>query len=107
MALAILQLFFGIGYVTLLQLQSNYSHLIILNLLLPVTGLILGLAPHLQKILVLISALVLTLQTAMCLILKMKKFYYSTRYIYCAELCCRHRFTYQTDFSKGIYCITL
>lgn len=82
MALAILQLFFGIGYVTLLQLQSNYSHLIILNLLLPVTGLIFGLAPHLQQILVLISALVLTLQTAMCLVLKMKKFYYSTRYIY-------------------------
>ncbi|XP_069477694.1 E3 ubiquitin-protein ligase RNF139 [Ambystoma mexicanum] len=82
MALIILQLTFGIGYVTLLQLESRFSYLIILALLLPVTGLVLELPAHLQQILVLISGIVLTFQTMACLLLKVQTFYYSTRYIY-------------------------
>ncbi|KAM4687623.1 E3 ubiquitin-protein ligase RNF139 [Discoglossus pictus] len=82
MALAVLQLIFGIGFVTLLQIQSLYSPLIVLNLLIPTVGLIIELPIQAQQISVFISGLLLTLFTIACLILRFKWFYYSTKYTF-------------------------
>ncbi|XP_028919030.1 E3 ubiquitin-protein ligase RNF139 isoform X2 [Ornithorhynchus anatinus] len=82
MALVALQLTFGIGYVTLLQIQSLYSQLIIFDLLVPVIGLVTELPVQVREVLVFLSALVLTLYTAVLLALKVKWLYYSTRYVY-------------------------
>ncbi|XP_038616115.1 E3 ubiquitin-protein ligase RNF139 isoform X2 [Tachyglossus aculeatus] len=82
MALVALQLTFGIGYVTLLQIQPSYSQLIIFDLLVPVIGLVTELPVQVREALVFLSALVLTLYTAVLLALKIKWLYYSTRYVY-------------------------
>ncbi|KAJ7338119.1 hypothetical protein JRQ81_010707 [Phrynocephalus forsythii] len=82
MALCILQLAFGIGYVALLNIESMYSQLIILDLLIPVIGLIIELPLHVRQTLVFISGFILTLYTLVILASKMKRFYYSTRYVY-------------------------
>ncbi|XP_008057505.1 E3 ubiquitin-protein ligase RNF139, partial [Carlito syrichta] len=82
MALIALQLTFGIGYITLLQLQSVYSQLIILDLLVPAIGLITELPLHVRETLVFTSSLVLTLNTVLVLAVKLKWFYYSTLYVY-------------------------
>ncbi|XP_063307143.1 E3 ubiquitin-protein ligase RNF139 [Pelobates fuscus] len=80
MTLTILQLFFGIGFLTLLEVQSVYSQLIILDLLIPVVGLILELPILVQQVLVSISGLVVVGFTIVCLSSRFKWFYYSTRY---------------------------
>ncbi|XP_007520849.3 E3 ubiquitin-protein ligase RNF139 [Erinaceus europaeus] len=82
MALTVLQLTFGIGYITLLQIHSIYSQLIILDLLVPIIGLITELPLHIRETLVFISSLILTLNTILVLAVKLKWFYYSTRYVY-------------------------
>ncbi|XP_065256190.1 E3 ubiquitin-protein ligase RNF139 [Emys orbicularis] len=82
MALSILQLTFGIGYVTLLNVQSIYSQLIILDILIPIIGLIIELPLNVRQILVFISGLILTLYTTINLVMKIKWFYYSTRYVH-------------------------
>ncbi|XP_044514218.1 E3 ubiquitin-protein ligase RNF139 [Gracilinanus agilis] len=82
MALIVLQLTFGIGYITLLQIQSIYSQLIIMNFLVPVIGLITELPLHVRETLVFASSLILTLNTTLVLAVKIKWFYYSTRYVY-------------------------
>ncbi|XP_072855402.1 E3 ubiquitin-protein ligase RNF139 [Pogona vitticeps] len=82
MALCILQLAFGIGYVALLNIESVYSQLIILDLLIPVIGLIIELPLHIRQTLVFTSGFILTLYTLVILASKMKRFYYSTRYVY-------------------------
>ncbi|NP_001086363.1 ring finger protein 139 S homeolog [Xenopus laevis] len=79
MTLIILQLIFGIGFITLLQVQS-YSQLIILDLLIPTVGLIIEFPLGVQQLLVFVSALVLILYTASCLVFRFKWFYYSTKY---------------------------
>uniref|UniRef100_A0A8C5N006 E3 ubiquitin-protein ligase RNF139 n=1 Tax=Leptobrachium leishanense TaxID=445787 RepID=A0A8C5N006_9ANUR len=80
MTLTILQLFFGIGFLTLLEVQFSYSQLIILDLLLPIVGLILELPVYVQQVLVSISGLVLALFIIVCMSLQFKRFYYATRY---------------------------
>ncbi|XP_026559432.1 E3 ubiquitin-protein ligase RNF139 [Pseudonaja textilis] len=82
MALSVLQLAFGIGYVALLNIDSIYSQLIILDLLLPIAGLIFDLPLHFRQILVLASGSILTLHSLVILFTKMKWVYYSARYVY-------------------------
>ncbi|KAM6457776.1 E3 ubiquitin-protein ligase RNF139 [Liasis olivaceus] len=82
MALSVLQLVFGIGYVALLNIESIYSQLIILDLLIPVVGFIIDLPLHIRQILVFTSGFILTLHSLAILFTKMKWFYYSTRYVY-------------------------
>ncbi|XP_053322417.1 E3 ubiquitin-protein ligase RNF139 [Spea bombifrons] len=80
MTLIVLQLTFGIGFVTLFEVQSLYSQLIVLDLLIPVAGFIIELPFHVQQILVFISGFLLALYITVCLSLRFKWFYYSTRY---------------------------
>ncbi|KAF7234926.1 hypothetical protein EYD10_18200 [Varanus komodoensis] len=82
MALSILQLAFGIGYVALFNIESIYSQLLILDLLIPVIGVITELPLHIKQILVFISGFILTFYTLIILAPKMKWFYYSIRYVY-------------------------
>lgn len=82
MAISVLQLAFGIGYVALLNIQSIHSQLIILDLLIPTVGLIIELSFSTRQIVVLISGLILTFYTLGILLSKMKRFYYSVRYVY-------------------------
>nr|XP_033788847.1 E3 ubiquitin-protein ligase RNF139 [Geotrypetes seraphini] len=82
MALIVLQLIFGIGFIALLQIPAIFSQLIILDLLLPVIGFIIELPFDIQQILVFISGLGLSVFTIVCLSVKVKWLYYSTRYVY-------------------------
>ncbi|XP_018417733.1 PREDICTED: E3 ubiquitin-protein ligase RNF139 [Nanorana parkeri] len=80
MPLIVLQLIFGIGFVTLLEIQSTFSQLIIVNLMVPTVGFVLELPADVQETLVIISGLVLAIYTTVCLLLRFKWFYYSTKY---------------------------
>ncbi|KAM9308905.1 E3 ubiquitin-protein ligase RNF139 [Gastrophryne carolinensis] len=80
MPLIVLQLIFGIGFVNLLEIQSSYSQLIIVDLIVPSVGFVLELPADLQETLVILSGVVLTIYTAVCLLLRFKWFYYSTKY---------------------------
>lgn len=80
MPLVVLQLIFGIGFVTLLEIQSTFSQLIIVNLIVPTVGFVLELPADVQETLVIISGLVLAIYTTVCLLLRFKWFYYSTKY---------------------------
>lgn len=80
MPLIVLQLIFGIGFVTLLEIQSTFSQLIIVNLIVPTVGFVLELPADVQETLVIISGLVLAVYTTVCLLLRFKWFYYSTKY---------------------------
>ncbi|XP_072266760.1 E3 ubiquitin-protein ligase RNF139 [Pyxicephalus adspersus] len=80
MSLICLQLILGIGFVTLLKAQSTYSQLIIVDLLIPTVGCVLELPADVQETLVIISGLVLAVYTTVCLLLRFRWFYYSTKY---------------------------
>ncbi|XP_075681874.1 E3 ubiquitin-protein ligase RNF139 [Rhinoderma darwinii] len=80
MPLIVLQLIFGIGFIALLETHSTYSHLIIVNMLVPAVGSIIELPFELQETLVFISGLVFAVYTTVCLSLRFKWFYYSTKY---------------------------
>ncbi|KAH0617448.1 hypothetical protein JD844_015692 [Phrynosoma platyrhinos] len=82
MTLSILQLAFGIGYVALLNIDSIYSQLIILDLLIPIVGLVIELPLHISQTLVFTSGFILTFYTLAILASKLRRFYYSTRYVY-------------------------
>ncbi|XP_004580774.2 E3 ubiquitin-protein ligase RNF139 [Ochotona princeps] len=82
MAIILLQLTFGIGYITLLQIHSIHSQLIILDILVPIIGVITELPLHIRETLVFTSSLILILNTVLVLAVKLKWFYYSTRYVF-------------------------
>ncbi|KAM4029595.1 E3 ubiquitin-protein ligase RNF139 [Anomaloglossus baeobatrachus] len=76
------QLIFGIGFINLLEIQCTCSHLIIVNMLVPAIGSIIELPSETQEGLVILSGLVLTIYTTVCLSLRFKWFYYSTKYTF-------------------------
>ncbi|XP_069813222.1 E3 ubiquitin-protein ligase RNF139 isoform X2 [Dendropsophus ebraccatus] len=82
MSLIVLQLIFGIGYITLLEDHSAYSQFIIVNMLVPGVGRIVEIPGPAQELTVLTSALVLAIYTTVCLALRFKWFYYSTKYTF-------------------------
>ncbi|XP_056378695.1 E3 ubiquitin-protein ligase RNF139 [Hyla sarda] len=83
MPLIVLQLIFGIGFIALLEeIHSVYSQFIIMNMLVPAISLIIDLRCEVQEIVVIISGLVLAIYTTVCLSLRFKWFYYSTKYTF-------------------------
>ncbi|KAG9466573.1 E3 ubiquitin-protein ligase RNF139 [Eleutherodactylus coqui] len=82
MPLIVLQLIFGIGFITLLEIHSVFSHLIIVNMLVPAVGSIIELPPEVQEGLVIVSGIVLASYTTVCLSLRFKWFYYCTKYTF-------------------------
>ncbi|XP_073446403.1 E3 ubiquitin-protein ligase RNF139 [Dendrobates tinctorius] len=76
------QLVFGFGFITFLEIQCTCSNLIIMNMLVPAIGAIIDVPAEVQKMLVITSGLVLAIYTTICLSLRFKWFYYSTKYTF-------------------------
>lgn len=82
MGMAVVQLTFGIGYIFLLNLQSMFAAIIVLDIMIPLWTLMIELPVDVRQLVVMFSGLVLGLNTAVCLATKLKCFYYSCRYVY-------------------------
>ncbi|XP_071230075.1 E3 ubiquitin-protein ligase RNF139-like [Salvelinus alpinus] len=82
LGMAVVQLLFGMGYVVLLNLQSVFATLMVLDIMIPLLGLIIELPVDVRQLVAVASGLALALNTAVCLALKLKWFYYSCRYVY-------------------------
>ncbi|KAJ8000155.1 hypothetical protein DPEC_G00201910 [Dallia pectoralis] len=82
LGMAVVQLLFGMGYVVLLNIQSVFAALVILDIMIPLWGLILELPVDVRQLVAVASGLTLAFNTVVCLALKLKWFYYSCRYVY-------------------------
>ncbi|KAM9419492.1 E3 ubiquitin-protein ligase RNF139-like isoform 1-T1 [Salvelinus alpinus] len=82
LGMAVVQLLFGMGYVVLLNIQSVFAALVVLDIMIPLWGLIIELPVDVRQLVAVASGLALALNTAVCLALKLKWFYYSCRYVY-------------------------
>ncbi|XP_018582649.1 E3 ubiquitin-protein ligase RNF139 [Scleropages formosus] len=82
LAMAMVQLMFGIGYVVLLNIHSVCAVLVVLDVLIPIWGLIVELPADTRQMVAVASGLLLAMNTAVYLTLKLKWFYYSCRYVY-------------------------
>lgn len=82
LAVAALQLLLASGYVLLLGVKSPYSTLMMLDILVPVSGLFMELPVDVRRMLAVVSGSLLGLNTAVCLLVRFKRLYYSCRYVY-------------------------
>ncbi|XP_053717720.1 E3 ubiquitin-protein ligase RNF139 [Synchiropus splendidus] len=82
LGMAVVQLMFGVGYVFLLNLQSVFAALVVLNIMVPLWGLMMELPPDVRQLVAVFSGLALMLNTGVCLALRLRWFYYSCRYVY-------------------------
>lgn len=82
MGMAVVQLTFGIGYIFLLNLQSMFAAIVVLDIMIPLWTLMIELPVDVRQLVAMFSGLVLGLNTAVCLAMKLKCFYYSCRYVY-------------------------
>uniref|UniRef100_A0A3Q0RUS0 E3 ubiquitin-protein ligase RNF139 n=1 Tax=Amphilophus citrinellus TaxID=61819 RepID=A0A3Q0RUS0_AMPCI len=82
LGMAAVQLLFGIGYVFLLNLQSLCAALVVLDIMVPLWGLMIELPTDTRQLLAMFSGLMLAVNTAVCLVMRLKWFYYSCRYVY-------------------------
>ncbi|XP_068432432.1 E3 ubiquitin-protein ligase RNF139 [Clinocottus analis] len=82
LGVAAVQLVFGVGYVFLLNLQSVFAALVVLDIMVPLWGLMIELPADVRQLLAVFSGLALALNTAVCLAARLKWFYYSCRYVY-------------------------
>ncbi|XP_056154244.1 E3 ubiquitin-protein ligase RNF139 [Lampris incognitus] len=82
LGVAMVQLLFSVGYVFLLNLHSVFAALVVLDVMVPLWGLILELPADVRQLVAVLSGLALALNTAVCLALRLRWFYYSCRYVY-------------------------
>lgn len=82
LGMAAVQLMFGVGYVFLLNLQSVFAALVVLDIMIPLWGLMIELPVDVRQLVALFSGAALALNTAVCLAMRLKWFYYSCRYVY-------------------------
>ncbi|NP_001116520.1 E3 ubiquitin-protein ligase RNF139 isoform X1 [Danio rerio] len=82
LALALMQLLLGLGYVALLRVRSVCAALLLLDIMAPLWGLILELPADMKQVLAIASGVILATHAALNLLLKLKWFYYSCRYVY-------------------------
>ncbi|KAI2653290.1 E3 ubiquitin-protein ligase RNF139 [Labeo rohita] len=82
LGLALLQLLLGLGYVALLNVQSFCAALVVLDIMVPLWGLMVELPAHVRQALALASGAILAMHAAANLLWKLKWFYYSCRYVY-------------------------
>ncbi|XP_053190639.1 E3 ubiquitin-protein ligase RNF139 [Scomber japonicus] len=82
LGMAAVQLMFGVGYVFLLNLQSVLAALVVLDIMIPLWGLMIELPVDVRQLVAVFSGLALALNTAVCLAVRLKWFYYSCRYVY-------------------------
>ncbi|RVE67040.1 hypothetical protein OJAV_G00113490 [Oryzias javanicus] len=82
MGMAAVQLSFSVGYVFLLNLQSVFAALVVLDIMIPLWAMMLELPADVRQLVAVFSGLALALNTAVCLAMRLKWFYYSCRYVY-------------------------
>uniref|UniRef100_A0A8D3AQW7 E3 ubiquitin-protein ligase RNF139 n=1 Tax=Scophthalmus maximus TaxID=52904 RepID=A0A8D3AQW7_SCOMX len=82
LGMATVQLVFGVGYVFLLNLQSVFAALVVLDIMIPLWGLMIELPADVRQLVAVFSGVALALNTAVCLAARLKWFYYSCRYVY-------------------------
>uniref|UniRef100_A0A672KVF3 E3 ubiquitin-protein ligase RNF139 n=1 Tax=Sinocyclocheilus grahami TaxID=75366 RepID=A0A672KVF3_SINGR len=82
LGLGLLQLILGLGYVSLLNVPSLCAALLVLDVMLPLWGLMLELPAHVRQALALASGAILATHATVNLLWKLKWFYYSCRYVY-------------------------
>lgn len=82
LAVAALQLLLTSGYVMLLGVKSPYSTLMMLDVLVPVSGLFMELPADVRRTMAVVSGSVLGLNTAVLLLVRLRRLYYSCRYVY-------------------------
>ncbi|KAK5624124.1 hypothetical protein CRENBAI_015040 [Crenichthys baileyi] len=82
LGMAAVQMTFGIGYVFLLNLQSVFAALVVLDIMIPLWGMMIELPADVRHMVAVVSGLALALNTAVCLAMRLKWFYYSCRYVY-------------------------
>ncbi|XP_015230554.1 PREDICTED: E3 ubiquitin-protein ligase RNF139 [Cyprinodon variegatus] len=82
LGMAAVQLIFGIAYVFLLNLQSVFAALVVLDIMIPLWGMMIELPADVRHMTAVVSGLALALNTAVCLAMRLKSFYYSCRYVY-------------------------
>uniref|UniRef100_A0A672FZN9 E3 ubiquitin-protein ligase RNF139 n=1 Tax=Salarias fasciatus TaxID=181472 RepID=A0A672FZN9_SALFA len=82
LAMAAVQLLFAVGYVFLLDLQSAFAALVVLDVMVPLWGLAMELPADVRQLVAVLSGLALALNTAVCLAARLRCFYYSCRYVY-------------------------
>lgn len=82
LGMAAVQLVFGVGYVFLLNLQSVFAALVVLDIMIPLWGMMIELPADVRQLVAMFSGLALALNTAVCLAMRLKWFYYSCRYVY-------------------------
>ncbi|XP_028673420.1 E3 ubiquitin-protein ligase RNF139 [Erpetoichthys calabaricus] len=89
LGILMLQLIFGIGYVTLLNVQSILAALTVLNIMIPTLCFIIELPIEVRELVAAASGFILAVNTLVFLTVKLKHLYYSVRYVY---LLIRHMF---------------
>nr|XP_057902730.1 E3 ubiquitin-protein ligase RNF139 [Doryrhamphus excisus] len=82
LGVAAIQLVFGVGYVFLFNLQSSLAALVVLDIMVPVWGLMIELPLDVRRLVAVFSGMALALNTVVCLTMRLKWFYYSCRYVY-------------------------
>ncbi|XP_011615147.1 E3 ubiquitin-protein ligase RNF139 isoform X2 [Takifugu rubripes] len=82
MGMAVVQLIFGLGYIFLLNVQSLFAAVVVLDIMIPLWTLMIELPVDVRQLVATLSGLLLALNTAVCLAMKLKCFYYSCRYVY-------------------------
>lgn len=82
LAMAAVQLSFAVAYVFLLRLRSLFAALVVLDVMIPLWGLMMELPADVRHLVAVLSGLALALNTAVCLAARLKWFYYSCRYVY-------------------------
>ncbi|XP_020776362.2 E3 ubiquitin-protein ligase RNF139 [Boleophthalmus pectinirostris] len=82
LALAAVQLAFGIGFICLLRVHSLLAALIVLDVVMPLWALMLELPVDVRQLVAVFSGLALALTTLFCLAVRLRWFYYSCRYVY-------------------------
>ncbi|XP_065139756.1 E3 ubiquitin-protein ligase RNF139 [Paramisgurnus dabryanus] len=82
LGLAALQLLFGLGYVALLDVRPPCAFLVLLDVTAPLWGLVMDCPADVRRLVAGVSGLLLAAHAAVSLLLKLKRFYYSCRYVH-------------------------
>lgn len=82
LALVAVQLSFGIGYIFLLNVHSLLATVVMLDVLMPLSGMMLELPVDVRQLIAVFSGLALAFTTLFCLSMRLRWFYYSCRYVY-------------------------
>lgn len=82
LGLALLQLLFGLGYVALLNVPPACAVLVVLDVTAPLWALVTDLPGDVRRTVAAVSGLLLAAHAAASLLLRLKRFYYSCRYVH-------------------------